>query len=96
MRDIQILKQYPKKVLDNLKLGEVYSNTRAGQEFARKTLRQLRREQARSHKVAVLVYVENCYAVFDIRFFTGILLRLPQEAVVHLRNHFPIPELGFT
>jgi hypothetical protein len=77
-------------------LSKVYSNTRAGQDFARKTLRQLTREQARNHKVAVLVFVDSYYAVFDIRFFTGILLRLPQEAVVHLRNHFPIPELGFT
>jgi hypothetical protein len=77
-------------------LGEVYSNTKAGQQFAQKTLRQLRREQARSHKVAVLVYVENCYAVFDIRFFTGILLRLPQDALTRLCTHFPIPEMGFT
>ena len=77
-------------------LCEIYSNTRAGEQFAQKTLRQLRREQARSHKVGVLVYVENYYAIFDIRFFTGILLRLPQDALFRLRSHFPIPELGFT
>ena len=77
-------------------LDEVYSNTRAGQQFARKTLRQLTREQARSHKVAVLVFVENYYAVFDIRYFTGILIRLSQDVLVYLRSHFPIPEIGFT
>ena len=77
-------------------LSKLYSNTRAGQEFARKTLRQLRREQARSHEVGVLVFVGSYYAVFDIRFFTGILLRLGQEAVAHLRDHFPMPEMGFT
>ena len=77
-------------------LSKLYSNTRAGQEFARKTLRQLRREQARSHEVGVLVFVGGYYAVFDIRFFTGILLRLGHEAVAHLRDHFPMPELGFT
>ena len=77
-------------------LSKLYSNTRAGQEFARKTLRQLRREQARSHEVGVLVFVGGYYAVFDIRFFTGILLRLGHEAVAHLRDHFPMPEMGFT
>lgn len=74
----------------------IYSNTRAGQEFARKTLRQLTREQARSHDVAVLVFVGNHYAVFDVRYFTGILIRLSPDVLVHLRSHFPIPEIGFT
>jgi hypothetical protein len=77
-------------------LSKLYSNTRAGQEYAQKTLRQLRREQARSHEVGILVFVGSYYAVFDIRFFTGILLRLGHEAVAHLRNHFPMPEMGFT
>jgi hypothetical protein len=77
-------------------LSKVYSNTTAGQDFAQKTLRQLRREQARNHKVAVLVFVGNYYAVFDIRFFTGILIRLDQNALNRLRSHFPIQDMGFT
>jgi hypothetical protein len=83
-------------VLLSYNLCEIYSNTRAGQQFAQKTLGQLTREQARNHEVAVLVFVENYYAVFDIRYFTGILIRLPQDVLVHLRSHFPIPEIGFT
>jgi hypothetical protein len=83
-------------VLLSYNLCEIYSNTRKGQQFAQKTLRQLTREQARSHEVAVLVFVENYYAVFDIRYFTGILIRLSQDVLFHLRSHFPIPEIGFT
>ena len=135
MRDIEILNQHPRKVLDRLNeieedhrqwkdgpwdmgkltstnlvqilyhvicvllaynLSGIYSNTRKGQEFARKTLRQLTREQARRHDIAVLVFVENYYAVFEIRYFTGILIRLSPNALIHLRGHFPIPEIGFT
>ncbi len=83
-------------VLLSYNLCEIYSNTRKGQQFAKKTLRQLMREQARNHEVAVLVFVENYYAVFEIRYFTGILIRLSQDVLVHLRSHFPIPEIGFT
>ena len=83
-------------VLLSYNLCEIYSNTRKGQEFARKTLRQLTREQARRHDVAVLVFVENYYAVFEVRYFTGILIRLSHDVLVHLRNHFPVPEIGFT
>ena len=53
-------------------------------------------EQARRHDVAVLVFVENYYAVFEVRYFTGILIRLSPDVLVHLRKHFPIPEIGFT
>ena len=77
-------------------LCEIYSNTRKGQEFAQKTLRELTREQARRHDIAVLVFVENYYAVFEIRYFTGILIRLSQDVLVHLRKHFLVPEIGFT
>jgi len=77
-------------------LSGIYSNTRKGREFARKTLRQLIREQARNHEVAVLVFVENYYAVFEVRYFTGILIRLSPDVLAHLRKHFPIPEIGFT
>ena len=83
-------------VLLSYNLCQIYSNTRKGQQFAQKTLRQLTREQARRHDVAVLVFVENYYAVFEVRYFTGILIRLPQDVLVHLRNHFPVPEIGFT
>jgi len=83
-------------VLLSYNLCEIYSNTRKGQQFAKKTLRQLMREQARNHEVAVLVFVENYYAVFEVRYFTGILIRLSQDVLVHLRSHFPVPEIGFT
>ena len=83
-------------VLLSYNLCEIYSNTRKGQQFAKKTLRQLMREQARNHEVAVLVFVENYYAVFEVRYFTGVLIRLSPDVLVHLRNHFPIPEIGFT
>jgi hypothetical protein len=83
-------------VLLSYNLCEIYSNTRQGQEFAQKTLRQLMREQARRHDVSVLVFVDNYYAVFEVRYFTGVLIRLPQDVLVHLRSHFPIPEIGFT
>ncbi len=83
-------------VLLSYNLCEIYSNTRKGQQFAKKTLRQLMREQARNHEVAVLVFVENYYAVFEVRYFTGILIRLSQDVLVHLRSHFLVPEIGFT
>ena len=83
-------------VLLSYNLCKLYSNTRAGQDFARKTLRQLRREQIRNHKVAVLVFVGNCYGIFDIRFFTGILIRLSQDALKRLSSHFPMQDMGFT
>jgi len=54
------------------------------------------REQAKNHEVSVLVFVENYYAVFEIRYFTGILIRLSPDVLVHLRKHFPILEIGFT
>ena len=83
-------------VLLSYNLCEIYSNTIKGQQFARKTLRQLTREQARRHEVAVLVFVGSYYAVFDIRYFTGILIRLGQDALNRLSNHFPLQDMGFT
>ncbi len=83
-------------VLLSYNLCEIYSNTRKGQEFSQKTLRQLTREQARRHDVAVLVFVENYYAVFEIRYFTGILIRLSQDVLIRLGGHFPIQDMGFT
>ena len=76
-------------------LCQVYSNTQSGEEFAQKTLRQLRRQQARCHDVSMLVYVGDCYAVFDARFFIGFLIRLPQEILYRLRPHFLVPEMVF-
>lgn len=82
-------------VLLSYNLCEIYSNTREGRRFAKKTLRQLMREQARNHEVSVLVFVENYYAVFEIRYFTGILISLSPDVLVHLRKHFLIPGTGF-
>ena len=47
-------------------LSGIYSNTRKGQEFARKTLRQLTREQARRHDIAVLVFGDQSAAMIRI------------------------------
>ena len=77
-------------------LCEIYSNTESGEKFAEKTLRQLRRQQARCHEVSILVCVGNSYAVLNARFFIGFILQLPQEAQSRLRSHFPMPEVGFT
>ncbi len=76
-------------------LCQVYSNTRSGEEFAQKTLRQLRRQQARCHDVSMLVYAGDSYAVFDARFFIGFLIRLPQDVLFRLRPHFMVPKTGF-
>ena len=77
-------------------LCQVYSNTQSGAEFASKTLRQLRRQQARCHDVSMLVYAGDSYAVFDARFFIGFLIRLPQDVLFRLRPHFMVPEMGFS
>jgi hypothetical protein len=77
-------------------LCEIYSNTESGEKFAEKTLRQLRRQQARCHEVSILVCVGNSYAVLNARFFIGFILQLPQDAQSRLRSHFPMPEVGFT
>ena len=76
-------------------LCEVYSNTETGAQFAQKTLRQLKREQTRNHAVSMIVYAGDTYAVFDARFFIGILIRLPQDVLHRLRPHFLVPKTGF-
>lgn len=76
-------------------LCEIYSNTQAGEEFAQKTLRQVKREQTRSHAVSMIVYTGDTYAVFDARFFVGILIRLPQDVLYRLRPHFSVSGVGF-
>jgi hypothetical protein len=75
-------------------LCEIYSNTQVGAEYAQKTLRQVKREQARSHAVSMIVYVGDRYAVFDARFLIGILIRLPQDVLYRLRPHFLLSKMG--
>ncbi len=82
-------------VLLSYNLSEIYSNTQAGAAFAQKTLRQLKREQTRSHAVSMIVYAGDIYAVFDARFLVGLLIRLPQDVLHGFRSHFPMPETGF-
>ncbi len=43
-------------VLLSYNLCEIYSNTGSGRKFVDKTLRQLRRQQARNHDVSMVVY----------------------------------------
>lgn len=81
-------------VLLSYNLCEIYSNTQAGEEYAQKTLRQVKREQTRSHAVSMIVYAGDTYAVFDARFLIGLLIRLPQDVLYGLRPHFLVPETG--
>lgn len=69
-------------------LRKVYANTEAGQEFATKTLRQLRRQQVRNHEVSMLVYAGRYYAVFTVKYLIWLLLSLPKEVQERLKPHF--------
>ena len=80
-------------VLLSYNLCEIYSNTQSGQKFADKTLRQLRRQQARNHDVAMVVYAGAYFAVFDVRYLIWLLLGAPKEVQELLRPHFMA---GFT
>ena len=74
-------------------LRKVYANTQAGQEFASKTLRQLRRQQARNHEVSMLVYTGEYYGIFNAKYLIWTLLCLPKEIQERLKQHF---DSGFT
>ena len=75
-------------VLLSYNLQKVYANTQAGQEFATKTLRQIRRQQARSHEVSMLVCNGSYYAVFTAKYLVWLLLGLPKEVQERLKVHF--------
>ena len=76
-------------VLLSYNLQQVYSNTESGQRFSEKTLRQVRRQQARSHEVSMIVYSGDIYAVLNTKFLVGYLLRLPREIQIRLYKLFP-------
>ena len=80
-------------VLLSYNLMKIYSNTQAGQSFAQKTLRQMRREQLRNHEVAMVVYTCDSYAVFSAKYLIWLLLGLPKEVQKRLKPHF---DMGFT
>ena len=80
-------------VLLSYNLMKIYSNTQAGQSFAQKTLRQMRREQLRNHEVAMVVYTCDSYAVFSANYLIWLLLGLPKEVQKRLKPHF---DMGFT
>jgi hypothetical protein len=69
-------------------LQKVYANTQAGQEYASKTLRQLRRQQMRNHEVSMLVCVGEYYGIFTARYLIWVLLSLPKEIQERLKPHF--------
>ena len=69
------------------------SNTQAGQSFAQKTLRRVRREQIRNHEVAMIVYTYDSYAVFNAKYLIWLLLGLPKEVQERLKGYF---DIGFT
>ena len=84
-------------VLLSYNLCEIYSNTQAGRKFADKTLRQLRREQARNHGVAMVVYAGTHFAVFNVKYLMW--LDAPKDVQERLKPHFmadsPEERIGF-
>jgi hypothetical protein len=80
-------------VLLSYNLCEIYSNTVSGQKFADKTLRQLRRQQARNHDVSMVVYVGTYFAVFNAKYLIGLVLRMPKRVQKLLEPHLMA---GFT
>lgn len=74
-------------------LCQIYTNTWSGQKFAQTTLRQLRRQQLRSHDASMVVYVGNYYAVLNVKFLIWVLLELPKDVQERLKPHF---KDGFT
>jgi hypothetical protein len=75
-------------VLLSYNLCEIYSNTGPGQKFAHKTLRQLRRQQARNRDVSMVVYAGNYFAVFNGMYLIGLLLGMPKEVQERLKPHY--------
>ncbi|MHA2313658.1 MAG: transposase [Candidatus Thorarchaeota archaeon] len=75
-------------VLLSYNLCEIYSNTQSGQKFADKTLRQLRRQQARNHDAAMVVYAGAYFAVFNIKYLMWLLLDAPKDIQERLKPHF--------
>jgi hypothetical protein len=69
-------------------LMKIYSNTQAGQKFAQKTLRRVRRDQIRNHEVAMIVYTSDSYAVFSAKYLVWLLLGLPNDVQERLKGHF--------
>jgi hypothetical protein len=95
-QDMYAMSQSPYALHSPVLLSElglkVYANTESGQEFATKTLRQLRRQQARSHEVSMLVYAGRYYAVFPAKYLIWLLLGLPkevQELLKRFNGHSP-------
>jgi hypothetical protein len=80
-------------VLLSYNLCEIYSNTDSGQKFADKTLRQLRRQQARNHDVSMVVYAGAYFAVFNAKHLFGLVLGMPKRVQKLLKPHLMA---GFT
>ena len=75
-------------VLLSYNLCEIYSNTGSGRKFADKTLRQLKRQQARNHDVSMVVYAGAYFAVFNVKYLIGLLLGMPKEVQERLKPHY--------
>ena len=67
---------------------KIYSNTQAGEKFAQKTLRRVRRDQIRNHEVAMIVYTYDSYAVFSAKYLVWLLLGLPNDVQERLKGYF--------
>lgn len=80
-------------VLLSYNLCEIYSNTVSGQKFADKTLRQLRRQQARNHDVSMVVYAGAYFTVFNAKYLIGLVLGMPKRVQKLLEPHLMA---GFT
>jgi len=74
---------------------KIYSNTQAGQKFAQKTLRQVRREQMRNHEIAMIVYTYDSYALFSAKYLVWLLLGLPKDIQQRLKEQMK-GYFGFT
>ena len=76
-------------VLLSYNLQQVYANTEKGERYSEKTLRQIRRQQIRSHEVSMIVYSRDSCALIGAKLLIGILLRLPKEIQIRLYELFP-------
>lgn len=71
----------------------VFANTEVGQKFAKKTIRALKRQLARSKKSYMLVVTADAYAVLPYEVVIAIILRLSGKAKSKMLKIFPLKDL---
>lgn len=70
----------------------VFANTEKGQDFAKKTIRALKRQMARSKKSYMLVVTADAYAVLPYEVVIAIILRLSGKAKSKMLKIFPLKD----